>query len=137
MLDPLGADLGDMEQACEAVLQSHESAVGLYGCLLYTSETPASYWYYFDKNGKSVISKWIKLNENWYYFNESGHMATGKTVIDGAVYYLGGETDGRMKTGWVKLEENASSPGASESGHYFNSDGRMVENHYDKKIGDD
>ena len=34
-------------------------------------ETPASYWYYFDKNGKSVISKWIKLNENWYYFNES------------------------------------------------------------------
>ena len=100
-------------------------------------ETPASYWYYFDKNGKSVISKWIKLNENWYYFNESGHMATGKTVIDGAVYYLGGETDGRMKTGWVKLEENASSPGASESWHYFNSDGRMVENQYDKKIGDD
>ena len=93
--------------------------------------------YYFDKNGKSVISKWIKLNENWYYFNESGHMATGKTVIDGAVYYLGGETDGRMKTGWVKLEENASSPGASESWHYFNSDGRMVENQYDKKIGDD
>ena len=90
-------------------------------------ETPASYWYYFDKNGKSVISKWIKLNENWYYFNESGHMATGKTVIDGAVYYLGGETDGRMKTGWVKLEENASSPGASESWHYFNSDGRMVD----------
>jgi len=100
-------------------------------------ETPASYWYYFDKNGKSVISKWIKLNENWYYFNESGHMATGKTVIDGAVYYLGGETDGRMKTGWVKLEENASSPGASESWHYFNSDARMVENQYDKKIGDD
>lgn len=25
-------------------------------------------------------------------------MATGKTVIDGAVYYLGGETDGRMKS---------------------------------------
>ena len=64
-------------------------------------------------------------------------MATGKTVIGGAVYYLGGETDGRMKTGWVKLEENASSPGASESWHYFNSDGRMVENQYDKKIGDD
>ena len=40
-----------------------------------------------------------------------------------SVYYLGGETDGRMKTGWVKLEENASSPGASESWHYFNSDG--------------
>lgn len=100
-------------------------------------ETPASYWYYFDKNGKSVVSKWIKLNEKWYYFNESGHMQTGKITIDGATYYLGGEKDGSMKTGWVKLEDNSSTPGASESWYYFNSDGKMVETQYDKKIGSD
>lgn len=100
-------------------------------------EAPASYWYYFDKDGKSVISRWIRLNEKWYYFDESGHMLTGKTVIDGATYYLGGEKDGSMKTGWVKLEENASNPGASEGWYYFNSDGKMVETQYDKKIGND
>ena len=97
-------------------------------------ESPASYWYYFDKNGKSVISKWIKLEEKWYYFDESGHMMTGKAVIDGSTYYFGGEKDGKMKTGWVKLEENASNPGASEGWYYFNSDGKMVETQYDKKI---
>lgn len=100
-------------------------------------EAPASYWYYFDKDGKSVTSRWLKINEKWYYFDESGHMLTGKVTIDGATYYLGGEKDGTMKTGWVKLEENASNPGASESWYYFNSDGKMVETQYDKKIGSD
>jgi len=100
-------------------------------------ETPATYWYYFDKNGKSVISKWIKINEKWYYFNESGHMLTGKQVIDGSTYYLGGEKDGSMRTGWVKLEDNASNPGSSESWYYFNSDGKMVGTQYDKRIGSD
>lgn len=97
-------------------------------------ESPASYWYYFGKDGKASVSKWVKLNSKWYYFNESGHMQTGKTVIDGATYYLGGEKDGAMKTGWVKLEENASNPGASEGWYYFNADGKMVETQYDKKI---
>jgi len=100
-------------------------------------ETPASFWYYFDKNGKSVVSKWTKINEKWYYFNESGHMLTGKQVIDGSTYYLGNATDGSMKTGWVKLEDNAANPGASENWHYFNSDGKMVVTQYDKKIGSD
>lgn len=100
-------------------------------------EAPASHWYYFGKDGKAAVSKWVRLNEKWYYFNESGHMQTGKTVIDGATYYLGGEKDGAMKTGWVKLEDNASDPGASESWYYFNTDGKMVETQYDKKIGND
>lgn len=96
-------------------------------------EVPSSYWYYFGKDGKSVVSKWMKLDDKWYYFDESGHMLTGKTVIDGSTYYLH-EQNGAMKTGWVKLEENASNPGASEGWYYFNSDGKMVGTQYDKKI---
>lgn len=97
-------------------------------------EAPASHWYYFDKNGKSVASRWQSLDNKWYYFNEEGQMLTGKTVIDGSTYYLGGEKDGAMRTGWMKLEENSSNPGASDAWYYFNSDGKMVETQIDKKI---
>ena len=97
-------------------------------------ETPDTFWYYFEKDGKSAISKWVKFDSKWYYFDESGHMATGKTEIDGATYYLGTEKDGFMRTGWIRLEENSHAPGASESWYYFNSDGKMVTTQYDKKI---
>lgn len=76
----------------------------------------------------------MKFDSKWYYFDESGHMATGKTEIDGATYYLGTEKDGFMRTGWIRLEENGHAPGASESWYYFNSDGKMVTTQYDKKI---
>ncbi len=76
----------------------------------------------------------MKFDSKWYYFDESGHMATGKTEIDGATYYLGTEKDGAMKTGWIRLEENSHVPGSSESWYYFNSDGKMVTTQYDKKI---
>lgn len=98
-------------------------------------ETPSSFWYYFGEDGKAAVSKWMRLNSKWYYFNEYGHMQTGKTEIDGSTYYFGKEGDGTMKTGWVKLEANASTPGSSEEWHYFNPDGKMVETQYDKKIG--
>ena len=78
-------------------------------------ETPDTFWYYFEKDGKSAVSKWVKFDSKWYYFDESGHMATGKTEIDGATYYLGTEKDGFMRTGWIRLEENRHAPGASES----------------------
>lgn len=97
-------------------------------------EAPASFWYYFDENGKSVTSNWLKQKDKWYYFNESGHMTTGKVTIDGATYYMGDENDGTMKTGWIKLEENASNPDATEGWYYFNTNGKMVETQYDKKI---
>ena len=97
-------------------------------------ETPDTFWYYFEKDGKSAVSKWVKFDSRWYYFDEAGHMATGKTDIDGATYYLGTEKDGFMRTGWVRLEENSHAPGASESWYYFNSDGKMVTTQYDKKI---
>lgn len=44
-------------------------------------ETPDTFWYYFEKDGKSAVSKWVKFDSKWYYFDESGHMATGKTEI--------------------------------------------------------
>ena len=79
-------------------------------------------------------------------------MATGKTVIDGAVYYLGGETDGRMKTGWVKsgnlwyyCNPNQGGPeGAMVKScwltingktYFMNESGAMVEGWY--KVGED
>ncbi len=97
-------------------------------------EAPASYWYFFDDNGKSLSSKWKKIEGKWYYFDENGHMLTGKNTIDGFTYYLGGEKDGSMKTGWIKLEENASNPGVSEGWYYFGTDGKMVDTQYDKRI---
>lgn len=97
-------------------------------------EAPASFYYYFDEDGKSVTSNWLKQNNKWYYFDESGHMMTGKVNIDGSWYYLGDENDGTMKTGWIQLKENASNPDSTESWYYFNSNGKMVETQYDKKI---
>ena len=39
-------------------------------------ETPDTFWYYFEKDGKSAVSKWVKFDSKWYYFDECGHMAT-------------------------------------------------------------
>lgn len=101
-----------------------------------TPESPASFWYYFDENGKSITSNWMKQNDKWYYFDESGHMVTGTVIIDGSTYYMGEADDGTMKTGWIQLKENASNPDATENWYYFNTNGKMTETQYDKKIGD-
>lgn len=97
-------------------------------------EAPGSYWYYFGKDGKAVSQKWVKSKDRWFYFNDMGQMQTGKTVIDGSTYYLGGEEDGAMRTGWIKLEDSHEVPGSGESWYYFNDDGKMVENQIDKRI---
>ena len=97
-------------------------------------EAPASFWYYFDHDGKAVTSNWLSQDGKWYYFDESGHMMTGKVNIDGSDYYLGEENDGIMKTGWIKIKENASNPDSSESWYYAGSNGKLVETQYDKKI---
>ncbi len=97
-------------------------------------EAPASFWYYFDENGKSITSNWLKQNEKWYYFDESGHMLTGKVNIDGSWYYLGEENDGTMKTGWIRLKENAFTPDSEEGWYYFTKNGKMIETQYDRKI---
>ena len=30
-------------------------------------ETPDTFWYYFEKDGKSAVSKWVKFDSKWYY----------------------------------------------------------------------
>lgn len=95
---------------------------------------PEMYWYYFGKNGKSIISKWQSVNDKWYYFNEEGHMQTGKLELDGSTYYLGDEKDGVMKTGWIQLENESEDPEEDLVWHYFDSNGRMVMNQIDRKI---
>lgn len=95
------------------------------------------HWYYYGRNGKAAVSKWQKVGNGWYYFNEDGHMVTGKVEIDNATYYLGDENDGVMKTGWIQLEAENDDPELTHSWHYFEPNGKMVENQVDKKINGD
>ena len=91
-------------------------------------------WYYFGNDGKYAVSKWQTIDNKTYYFNEEGHMQTGKLELDGYTYYLGGEGDGVMKTGWVQLENEDDSLDLDMIWHYFDSKGRMVVNQIDRKI---
>lgn len=95
---------------------------------------PETYWYYFGKDGKSVVSKWQSVDGRWYYFNEDGHMQTGKLELDGYTYYLGNEKDGVMKTGWIQLENESDDPDEELVWHFFDNNGRMVMNQVDRKI---
>lgn len=95
------------------------------------------HWYYYGKNGKAVVSRWQKINDNWYYFNEDGQMMTGKVEIEDATYYLGDADDGVMKTGWIQLENESDDPEMTHSWYYFDTNGKMVENQVDKKINGD
>lgn len=97
-------------------------------------DAPDTYWYYFGKDGKSVVSRWQVIEDKWYYFNEDGHMQTGKLQLDGFTYYLGEENDGVMKTGWIQLENESEDPEEDLVWHYFDSKGRMVVNQIDRKI---
>ncbi len=97
-------------------------------------DAPEYLWYYFGRDGRSVKSKWAKIEGNWYYFNSDGHMLTGKQEIDGHTYYLGAEGDGVRKSGWVRLEEDSDDPDQTGFWYFFDSNGRMIENQIDKKI---
>ncbi len=98
------------------------------------SDEPEFYWYYYGKDGKSLVSRFRTIDDKGYYFDADGRMVTGLTEIDGATYYFGGEDDGVMKKGWVQLENEDDYDEDEASWHYFNSDGKMVENEIDKKI---
>ncbi len=94
-------------------------------------------WYYFGSDGKYAVSEWQVIDGKSYYFNEEGHMQTGKLELDGFTYYLGGEDDGVMKTGWVELENEDEESDAETVWHYFDNKGKMVVNQIDRKIGSD
>lgn len=101
----------------------------------YDSENaPENFWFYYGKDGKSTQSKWIKLDDNHYYFDSEGRMLTGKVEIENATYYLGDENDGKMKKGWVQLENTSDDPETDFAWFYFDNSGKMVENQVDKKI---
>ncbi|MCI8866000.1 MAG: cell wall-binding protein [Lachnospiraceae bacterium] len=97
-------------------------------------ESPDTYWYYYGNDGKQVVSRWQNINNNSYYFNEEGHMQTGKLILDNNTYYLGDDTDGAMKTGWIQLENEDDSSDEEMVWHYFDSRGRMVMDQVDYKI---
>lgn len=95
------------------------------------------HWYYYGKNGKAVVSRWQNVGGQFYYFNDQGQMMTGKITLDDGTYYLGDETDGVMKTGWIQLENENDYLDETHSWHYFDKNGRMIENQVDKKIEGD
>lgn len=95
---------------------------------------PEYYWYYYGKDGKAVTARWITIEGSTYYFNEDGHMQTGSITVDGYNYYMGGEGDGKMKTGWILLEDETDDPDVTESWFYYDRSGKRVENQVDKKI---
>ena len=97
-----------------------------------------SVWYYFQSSGKAVESGWKSINGHWYYFN-GYEMQTGwQSEIDEETYYLGGDDDGAMQTGWQYLEadddDDATTPSDSENWYYFGTNGKMVHSKVDKKV---
>lgn len=98
-------------------------------------DAPENYWYYYGKDGKALTSRFKAIDENWYYFDADGRMMTGLAEIDGSTYYFGDHTDGIMKKGWVELETITDNPDEESAWYYFDSNGKMVENQIDKKIG--
>lgn len=83
-------------------------------------------WNYFGKDGKIVTSKWMTIGGKTYYFDEDGQMLTGLVEIDGFTYYLGNESDGARKTGWVLLEEMTNDTDDEGIWCYFDENGKMI-----------
>lgn len=94
----------------------------------------ASSYHYYGKDGKIVSSKWLSIDGKTYYFNDDGQMMTGLTEIEDAVYYLGGENDGSRKTGWLLLEEMTQDTDYEGSWCYFDENGKMVMDQFDRLI---
>ncbi len=97
-------------------------------------DDPEFYWYYYGKDGKITLSRFKTIEGKTYYFDGDGRMKTGLAEIDGSTYYFGEHNDGIMKKGWVQLQEDLDDPSDELSWHYFDSNGKMIENEVDKKI---
>lgn len=94
-------------------------------------------WLYFNKDGKLVTSKWMTINGKTYYFDDDGQMLTGLVEIDGYNYYLGEESDGSRKTGWILLEDMTHDTDDEDIWCYFDDNGRMIMDQMDRKIGNE
>lgn len=58
-------------------------------------------WMYFGPDGTAFENGWISYNGNRYHFTGAQMDHGWFTDEKGAVYYLGGEDDGRLHTGWL------------------------------------
>ena len=65
----------------------------------------ADRWGYYGADGAALKNNWLKYGGYWYHFDEDGIMQTDVAEIDGKYYYFGTENDGRMKTGWQKIDD--------------------------------
>lgn len=102
-----------------------------------TPDSPdMSNWHYFGKDGKIVTSKWMTIGGKTYYFDSEGQMLTGLVEIDGETYYLGNESDGSRKTGWVQKDEMTQESDDDGIWCYFDDNGKMIQYQLDRKIGD-
>ncbi len=99
-----------------------------------SSDAPEFYWYYYGNDGKATVSKFKTIEGQTYYFDDEGRMVTGLEEINGATYYFGDVKDGVMKKGWVELPENMDEPDDETVWHYFDNNGKRIENQIDKKI---
>ena len=62
-------------------------------------------WFYLDANGRAVTDGWRVINGQRYHFDSDGRMSYGwLTDEDDHLYYLGDESDGAAKTGWLCLD---------------------------------
>lgn len=93
-------------------------------------------WHYFGKDGKIITSKWMTIGGKTYYFDEEGQMMNGLVEIDGETYYLGDESDGSRKTGWVQKDEMTQESDDDGVWCFFDDNGKMVQYQLDRKIGD-
>lgn len=59
-------------------------------------------WWYRHTDGTYTVSNWEKIDGKWYLFNSEGWMCFEWQNNDGVWFYLGKDTDGSMKTGWVQ-----------------------------------
>lgn len=99
-------------------------------------DSPENYYMYYGKKGQAAVSEWQTIDGKLYYFNEDGYMQYGKMELDGAIYYLGDENDGAMKTGWIQLEDDTDLYDEENVWHFFDNSGKMVMNQVDRKISD-
>ena len=96
-------------------------------------------WYYLTSSGKMKTDGWETINGREYAFDSDGRMRHGWYFDDEDIYYLGGEDDGAMKTGWRCLaydeddkpddgdvSEQYSQAGDDARWFYFQTNGKAV-----------
>lgn len=76
-------------------------------------------WWWQEADGSWPSNEWKSINGNWYLFDADGYIRYGWYWDGTNWYYLGGKSDGAMKTGWQVVNGNW---------YYMYKDGRMAAN---------